>query len=91
MRRALDGLDKQALMVFLVDGADVAAVDLQVGQPQVRQVADHAETPTKALQAQAEAEFAQAPGELLQCRLFGQLFFTDLQGQPWAERRVLAQ
>ncbi|MOA32422.1 hypothetical protein D3C78_1536380 [compost metagenome] len=50
----------------MVDVADVAAVDLQVRQAQVRQVADHAEAPAEALQRQAEAKRVQAPGQLLQ-------------------------
>ncbi|MNR33943.1 hypothetical protein D3C85_1516700 [compost metagenome] len=66
---ALDRFYEQPLVLLLVNVADVAAIDLQVRQAQVRQVTDHAESPTKALQRQAEAKRVQAPGELLQGRL----------------------
>ncbi|MNT80860.1 hypothetical protein D3C72_2203850 [compost metagenome] len=66
MRGALDRFDEQALVLLLIDCTDVAAIDLQVGQPQMRQVADHTEAPTKTLQTQAETQPTQTPGQLLQ-------------------------
>ena len=91
MRCALDRFDEQALVAFLIDRADVAAIDLQVRQTQPRQVADHAEAPAEALQAQRETELAQASGQLLQHRLFRQLLLADFQSQTRAEIGMRAQ
>ncbi|MNP11641.1 hypothetical protein D3C76_1038370 [compost metagenome] len=57
----------------------------------MRQVADHAEAATKTLQCQAETKPSQAPGQLLERRLLRQLLFADLEDQPRAQCRVLAQ
>ncbi|MNF84000.1 hypothetical protein D3C76_1181940 [compost metagenome] len=88
---ALDRFDEQALVALLVDSANVAAVDLQVRQPQVSQVADHAEASAKALQAQAETKRTQAPGQLLQHGLIGQLLFAEFQRQARPQCRMLAE
>ena len=89
MGRSLNSFDKQALVTFLVDGANVAAVDLQVRQAQARQVTDHAEPPTETLQAEGETQLAQALGHLFQHGLLRQLLFTDLQGKARAQVAVL--
>ncbi|MNC35717.1 hypothetical protein D3C75_842100 [compost metagenome] len=63
MGRALDGFDEQVFVALLINRTDVATVDLQVGQSQARQVADHAEASTEMLQTQGEPELSQTPGQ----------------------------
>ncbi|MCY1183958.1 hypothetical protein D9M73_246140 [compost metagenome] len=52
MGGTLNGFDEQPLIAFLINRADVTAIDFQVRQPEPRQVADHAEASAKTLQAQ---------------------------------------
>ena len=56
---ATDRFDEYPLVRFLVETADEAAVDLQVGQAEVGEVADQAEAAAEVLQAEAVAGFAQ--------------------------------
>ena len=91
MGGTLDRLDKNALVAFLINGTDVAAVDFEVRQAQVRQVADHAETPAETLQAKAVSQAAHASGETLQLVLLRHLLFADLQRQARTECWVLRQ
>ena len=85
MGGTLNGFDKQAFIALLIDRADVAAVDFQIGQSESRQVADHAEAPTEMLQAQREPQFAQTPRQVCEVGLLRQLLFADFQGQSWPQ------
>ncbi|MNV03477.1 hypothetical protein D3C71_937470 [compost metagenome] len=91
MGRTLNRFDEQALVALLIDRADVAAIDLQVRQPEPCQVADHAEATAKMLQAQGEPELTQTSRQVFEHRLVGQLFFADFQGQPRSKIGVRAQ
>ena len=66
MGGAIDRFDEQPLVAFPVDGVQVAAVQLEVGQPQMGKVADQAEAAAEMLQAETAAQFAQDLAEALQ-------------------------
>ena len=83
------GFDKQALVAFQVDGADVIAVDLQVGEAQMGQVADQAEAATEMLQSQPVTRFAHGLAEALQFSRRRQVALVDLQGQQAGMLRVV--
>ncbi|MNQ48130.1 hypothetical protein D3C85_619970 [compost metagenome] len=51
---------------MLIDGADVAAVDVQVGQAQLGEVADLVEAAAEVLQADVVAGVVQALAQLAQ-------------------------
>ncbi|MOA05091.1 hypothetical protein D3C78_1246720 [compost metagenome] len=91
MGGAADGVDEHPLVRLPIQPVDEAAVDLQVGQGEMGQVADQAEASAEMLQAELVAGFADRLAERQQLLRGRQAALVQLQGEQVGSLGVLAQ